>query len=264
MIHSGLRPRQASAEERQRQILDLATDYGSVRILELQSSFGVSEVTLRHDLDVLAERGLLVRTHGGAVTSVGTPLDIEFSKRQRLQEVEKQRIGRAAARLIGSGETVLFDGGSTTLQVARATRNLDDVILITVGLNIAGVLASRNPHSTVMLLAGEINRRTLAVEGPRTAKSLAELNIDKLLASTFAIDIEKGLTDVTIAGAETKRALIEASHRVIVVADSSKFGDVAFATVAPISVVDVVVSDAGLSPQMKQDLEALGIEVILA
>lgn len=249
--------------DRRSRILDIAREKGSVRVVELTELFNVSEVTIRHDLKDLADEGLLIRTHGGAMAQSQTPLDIEFSMRARHHREEKAQIGRVAARLCKPGETVLFDGGSTPLQVARNIKNLDHATFITVSPGIAEVLVSRNLNSAVYITAGELNRRTLAVEGPQVKTTLQGLNIDKVFLAIHGFDIEKGLTELTLSQAFTKKTLIEAGREAILVADSSKLGIIAFATVAPLSAIHTLVTDPGLSSDAVKDIEAQGVRVII-
>jgi DeoR/GlpR family transcriptional regulator of sugar metabolism len=250
--------------ERREKILAMIRDQGSVRVNELTSRFNVTDVTIRHDLLELAEQGHLRRTHGGAVLQTQSPLDIAFAQRTRLHREEKARIGKVAAQLVKQGETILFDGGSTAMQIARNIKNIDSSTFITVSPSIAEILASRNLHATIYLTAGELNRQTLAVEGPQVANSLQGLNIDKLFLAIHAFDIDKGLTDLTLSQAFTKKTLIEASREIILIADSSKFNDVAFATVAPFSRVNILVTDRGLCAEAIEQIEAIGVKVLLA
>jgi len=252
------------ASERREKILSMIRDRGSVRVNELTSLFNVTDVTIRHDLLELAEQDQLRRTHGGAVLQTQTPMDIAFAQRTRQHREEKARIGKVAAQLVKNGETVLFDGGSTTMHIAKNLKNIEHATFVTVSPSICETLAGRNLQATVHLTAGEFNRRTLALEGPQVASSLQGLYIDKLFLAIHAFDIDKGLTDLTLSQAFTKKALIEASREIILVADSSKFNDVAFSTVAPLTCVHILVTDNGLSEEAIQQIEAIGVKVILA
>jgi len=240
--------------------VELVRDRRHVRNSELSRLFGVSIVTIRQDLGVLEELGLLRRTYGGAVLDSDPSLDSAFAARAKLHREEKQRIGEAAARLVGHGDTVVLDAGTTTIEIARRLPAHAELTVVTCALNVA-IEAGARPGAAVVVCGGTLNQRTLSCVGHHAEQVLAEFNADRLFLGTYGVDLAKGLSDRNFATAQIKRALIAAAREVVLVCDSSKFGTVAPVAVAPLEVVHRVVTDRGVPASFREHFARAGVPV---
>ncbi|MFZ5827306.1 MAG: DeoR/GlpR family DNA-binding transcription regulator [Bacillota bacterium] len=235
----------------------------AVKVGELSLEFGVSESTIRRDLRELEDSGLLERTHGGALPAESTLAEPTFAEKTDQQATEKRAIGVMAASLVRDGDSVILDAGTTTLEVARALRGRQNLTVVTNAFHIAAELADvESIH--VVVTGGSVRGTTLALVGPTAERSLGEINADWAFIGTNGIDLERGLSTPTQAEASVKRQMIAAARQVVVVADSSKVGKVAFATIAPLSTAQVLVTDQGADPDFVAALITRGMKVILA
>lgn len=248
---------------RQQQIAQLVNERQRMTVTELSQHFGVSEATIRRDLILLDSWGEVQRTHGGAVAVDRSSSDLPNITRMGGHQEEKQRIGRAAARLIQDNTTVFLGSGTTTLEVARNLQDRNNLTVITNALNIAGQLA-HNPKINLIITGGHFRHSELSMIGHITEQALKELRADKVIMGMGAIDIEGGLANDHLAETLTDRAIIHFAREVIVVADHSKFKKVAPALVASIAAINTVVTDDKAPADIVARLRELGKEVILA
>jgi len=251
------------AEERRARILDILneSENGAVYVTELSQAFGVSTMTIRRDLDWLEEMALVKRVHGGAVAYQGLVFEKPFLERGGEFSQEKQAIGRLAAQLVRDGETIILDAGTTTQQVARHLVDKKDLTVVTNALPVAQELARFLQVSTI-LLGGMLKRKELCTVGPMVTQELSPLAVDRFFLSAAGFTVEKGATDPDLRETEVKQAMIRAAREVVLVADSSKWGVVTFAQIAPWSAIHKLVTDDGLPVEAIQGLEAEGVEVI--
>jgi len=250
-----------SAQRRSR-IGTLAARKGVVRTLELSRIFGVSLVTIRNDLDLLAQEGVLIRDRGGAVVNTNTALTTAFNQRAELSLDEKCRIGQVAARMVRPGDTIILDAGTTVMEMAKALVDVTPLTVVTNALNVAmQVGASRDVN--VVLVGGSLNRDTISVIGPTASQHLADLMVQKVFLATHGMD-EDGLVDPSLEVAQVKRAMIQAARQVILLADSSKWRKAGFAKVVRLTAIHTVISDDKLPDEARALFVRLGIELILA
>jgi len=247
-------------QSRRELIARVVRESGFVRNSELSSRLGVSTVTIRQDIDALSARGLLQKTYGGAVFNPEGNLDSSFDQRSSLNAEAKRRIGRAAARSIARGETIILDSGSTTIEIARHLPENHDVTVVTCALNIALEAATR-PGVTVIVCGGRLNARTLSTTDQQTKRQLSEIFADRLFLATYGVHFEKGLAERSFEVAETKRALIAAARDITLVCDASKFGSAGPVLISPLDVVKRVVTDDEVSGGDLTRLRATGITV---
>jgi DeoR/GlpR family transcriptional regulator of sugar metabolism len=249
------------ASERRARIGTLAARQGVVRTEELSSLFGVSHVTIRNDLDLLAKQGVLIRDRGGAVVNTNTALTTAFNQRAELNLDEKRRISQAAARMVNPGDTVILDAGTTLMELAKLVMDVSPLTVVTNALNIAMQLgSSRQAH--IVLIGGSLNRDTLSIIGPMASEHLLNLRVQKAFIGTHGVDAD-GLTDSSIEVAQVKRAMIQAAREIILLADSSKWRQVGFAKVVQLSAVTTIISDDKLPEEARAVIQRLGIELIL-
>jgi len=247
--------------QRRAQIIRLLREQGSVRVSELSRLFGVSEVTIRSDLNDLEKFGILTRDYGGAVSNIGTGLDLTFAARANVNRKAKQRIAAAAVEMIQDGDTIALDAGTTTMEIARQLPPNLRINVITNGPNIAMEAAARE-KVTVDLAGGLLSPDHIAVVGSDAEAAIRAFYTNTAFLAILAFDLERGLTDTSRAVAHVKRAFLENTERSIVVADSTKFGKIAPVAVAPLSAVDILITDAALSDAEIQRLHDAGLEII--
>ncbi|NUP01822.1 MAG: DeoR/GlpR transcriptional regulator [Nonomuraea sp.] len=231
----------------------------SVSVTELAAEHGVSEMTIRRDLDELAQQGVVRRVRGGALSLLLRGEEPPFAVRQREAVEAKRRIGAAVAAFIADGEAVVLDGGTTVLEVARALHDRRLTVL-PLALQPVALLAAA-PRVRLVLPGGEVRKGELNVMGPLTERSLASLRFDTAVIGCCGLSAEHGLTAHDLPEVAVKQAAIAAARRVIVACDSGKFARTAFGAVCPISRLDVVVTDEGVPPDQRDALTAAGVTV---
>ena len=237
-----------------------------VRVAELSQCFGVSEVSIRRDLERLERQGLLQRVHGGAVAvAVDTGSDKPASAPIPHLD-EKRRIGRAAAALVRPGDRLLFDSGTTVLEVARALSNglvgTDSLTAITCSLPIVQDLG-HCPGIHMLLLGGIYLPEHRIVTGPQTLESLRGLHADKMFLGADGMTLSHGVTTANVLEAEVDRAMAKATQEVILVADSSKIGGIGLTSIMPLERVHKLITDAGAPADFVSALRDAGVDVIL-
>ena len=252
-----------SKVERKEKIRQFIHEAGRATVAELCDRFGVSEATARRDLKELGAEGVVRRVHGGAVRPDALTPEPPVLERAHEQAEAKTCIGQAAAALIADGETVFLGSGSTVLAVARHLKQRRNLTVISNSLPVINLLADA-PDITVIALGGLLRPSELSLIGYLAEQSLAELRADKVVMGIRAVHLEHGLTNDYLPETMTDRAIVRLSARVILVADHTKFGQTATAYVASLSVVDTVVTDTGIAPEVVQGLAEAGIRVIVA
>ena len=255
------------AEVRQERIAKVVSEFGFVRVRELSDRFGVSEVTLRSDLDTLERRGLLRRVHGGAMAGGDTRVERTFEEAAEALSAEKASIGRAAVNLMSSGESVIIDVGTTTTAMARALvaeTSLGDITVITNSLTIALEVERGAPRLNVIVTGGTLRPKQHSLVNPLGSAFFSQLRVSTLFLGCNGIDPNHGVTNINLPEAEMKRAMVAASQRIIVLADSSKLGAIALANVCPIDLVDVLVTDRSAPVDLCAELRARGVQVVIA
>jgi len=249
--------------KRQQQILRFIQDNQQATVAELSRLFDVSETTIRRDLDRLESMGNIQRTHGGALANERAAPEPPVLHRIAENAEEKAKIGRAAADLVQDGETIFLGSGTTTLEVARCLDTRDGLTVITNALSIVNVFAEK-PSITMIVLGGLFRHSELSVIGHIAEQTLQELRADKIIMGIRAISLHDGLTNDYLPETMTDRAIINLTREVIVVADHTKFGRVSTSLVAPISSVDVIVTDTGAPPDQIKAIRNAGVRVITA
>src|ERR1039457_2490020 len=248
--------RRLLVDERLRRILQLLEERGRVTVRELVREFGVTTVTVRSDLDALAGLGSLQRSHGGAVRLLQTTADYPVRFKKALHQDEKTRIGQAAARLVKPGQTVILDSGSTTLAVARHLKEPPPG-------RIAMVLAEM-PFVSVIMVGGLLRQVSRSFVGPQAEHMIRQIHADHLFLGVDGITLDAGPSTPDVLEAHLNALMVAAADEVAVVSDASKFGRRSLSVICPMSSVHRVITDKGISPETVQELERMGVQVIVA
>jgi DeoR/GlpR family transcriptional regulator of sugar metabolism len=241
---------------------------GGVRLSELASALGVSDMTVRRDVDALVEQGLLARVHGGvlpvdAATDVDTAGDEPaFAAKQARQAAEKAAIAAAAADLVTPGSAVGISAGTTTAALAQEITQVNGLTVVTNSVAVSDVLHRAGHPSQTVILTGGIRTRSDALVGSAATAMLAGLNLDVLFLGVHGMDPRAGYTTPNLAEAETNRALVAAARRVVVLADHTKWGVVGIATILPLSGAHLLITDAGIDAQALAQLRTHVTEVL--
>jgi DeoR family transcriptional regulator, fructose operon transcriptional repressor len=251
---------------RKAQLSAYVADTGQVTVGELAERFGVSIDTVRRDLDQLAAEGSLVRTYGGAVSlSTVTRVDRAVDQRLSVQEQEKEKIAALAAALIQDGSTIMINGGTTTLALARSLGQHRDLTVATNNLLVPGALPPTAVRD-IYIFGGAVRALTLATIGPVSfrANTGADLDIscDLALIGVGAVAADGGYTTSNLSEAAMMQEMISRAARVAILADSSKFGRRLFAQVSNLDAADYLVTDTAPPPDLSDALEASGVEVL--
>ncbi len=247
--------------ERHRHILRLAFSERIVRIKDLARTLNVHEMTVRRDLDVLAEGGLLERVHGGARVAQGAGTEVAYTMRVGQHTEPKERIARAALTLIEENDVVGFDASTTALTLAQLLGNVPVQALVT-GLDVANALAAAGVPFT--LIGGSFHERARSFVGNLVTQNLSRLRLDTIFFSAKGCSPEAGFTDAHLPEVEVKERLIASSRRVVALIDSSKFGYEAFGKIAPLEQVDILITEATPPTVVVRALEKAQVRLIVA
>lgn len=251
------------APERQQEILRLARDGGRVDVVSLAEEFQVTAETIRRDLKALDRAGLVRRVHGGAIPAGRLDFEPDLAERETTAADEKDRIARAALAELPVDGTLIVDAGSTAARLAGALPADASLTVVTHCLPIAARLAD-HPGIQLHLVGGRVRHRTHAAVDAWALRAYAEIRADVLFVAANGFSAEHGLTTPDLAEAAVKRAAMAAARRVVLLADSSKYGQEHFARFGDLSDVDLLITDTGLSPQDAAAVERGGTEVVRA
>lgn len=250
------------AEERRQRILAVLRAEGRVLVGNLSELFSVSQITIRKDLDILQERGLVQRSHGGALPAYSDALlDPTVQEKQKLHTAEKERIAAAAVKLVREGSCVMLDSGTTTAAIALELRKLSSLTIITNAIDIAADLA--NTNFEVILTGGTLRKNSFSMVGPIAEDFLKEVHADILFLGVDGFDLEIGLTTPNLLEARVNRAMADSSRQVVAVCDSTKFSRRSMSRIMPVTEVHHVITDKGLPESIAETLRSQNIKVTL-
>jgi DeoR family transcriptional regulator of aga operon len=249
-------------EERRTQILQIVRSAGRAKVNELSQLFNASAVTIRHDLNELHQRGLLMRSHGGAMLSDVVLRELPVLERLKAHSDEKQRIGLRAAAMINDGETIILDSGTTTLEIARQLKKKKGLQVITNGVNIAAELLDAREVQT-FIVGGTVRGESASISGRFSEEMFAQFSADKLFLSGTGCDVEFGVSGANLEETMVNRAMLSIAREIILVADASKFSKRSMARITPFSEIDTIISDTSLDEEVQVKLRALGCDLIL-
>lgn len=248
--------------ERRARILGLLKDRGIVRVDELSNSLNVSVITIRRDLTTMEDEGLLERTHGGAISTNHQVLEPSYYDKDRKNIPVKSEIARKTASLIGEGETVCLNSGSTTALVLKEIVSIAGLTIIT---NNVGALSSleMRPDCELIVTGGTLRYGTSCLVGEEVLSRLDKVHPTTSIIGIDGISFKMGLTSHNTHEAAVSRKMIEqTSGRIIVVADSSKLGSISQHNIDPLSKIDIIITDNLIDDSIIKDFEVAGIELI--
>lgn len=247
--------------ERHSIILELLREFGKVDVADLSSKLKVSAVTIRKDLDLLEEKKLLYRTHGGAILADPYIATRKVSEKEKLRPEVKRRIGLKAVELLSPQDALIIASGTTVQAFARCIENME-LTVITSAMNVAMELLDK-PDIEIIQLGGIIRHSSASAVSEYAIRMLDNFSCSKLFLGVDGIDPEYGLSTTHIQEACLNQAMIAAATKTIVLADSSKFGRRGFSKICNMSDIDWVITDSGISPKMLEAIEEQGVKVTI-
>ena len=262
-----------SREDRLNSLLAIAVEHGSVDVEEAAAALAVSNATIRRDLDSLAERQLVNRTHGGA-TLTGSSFALPLHYKAAKEDEVKQRIAEIAATMVKRHQIVGINGGTTTTAVARAIAASPEFVpgeageppaltVVTNALNIATEMTVR--HQIKIVVTGGVARpQSYELTGPLAEEVLHEVNIDIAFVGVEGLDPHNGASARHEDEGRVNRLIASRAQKVVIVSDSSKFHKRAFALIRPVEEIDTIITDSGIESETRKILEKAGVEIVIA
>jgi len=244
------------------EIVNVVNRDGKARVEDLAAQFDVSSVTIRSDLSFLEKNGYVVRSHGAAIPNTGVIAELTVHEKRRQNAGIKSLIGQAAAKLIESGDTVILDSGTTTREIATSLKSLEDVVVMTNGLDVAMELASA-PGIEVLMSGGVLRKNALSFSGSQAEHSLKNYRFDKVFLGVDGFDLRAGITTHNEQEASLNRLMCEISEQIIAVADSSKFGKRSCHMIREFGNIDILVTDSDIPEDYVQGLREMKVDVII-
>jgi DeoR/GlpR family transcriptional regulator of sugar metabolism len=253
------------ARQRQTLILERVREDGGVRVADLARELGVSDMTVRRDLELLHNRGLLEKVHGGATSRPGSALfEPGFAAKSALQEPEKDAIADAAVALVMPGTAIGISAGTTTYALARRLVDVPGLTVVTNSVPVADVLHKAGRSDQTIILTGGVRTPSDALVGPFAVAALRTIHVDLVFMGVHGMDPHSGFTTPNVLEADTDRALVGSGRRLVVVADHSKWGVIGISSIARLDEADVLVTDDGLGQEARELLQATVGELTIA
>jgi DeoR/GlpR family transcriptional regulator of sugar metabolism len=252
------------AKQRQAMIVEHVRRSGGVRVRDLTDLLGVSDMTVRRDLDVLARHGLIEKVHGGATLASAPSMDEPgFEAKSSRELSEKEAIAVAAARLVRPGTAIALSGGTTTFALAQRITQIRDLTIVTNSIRVLDVLQEA-PGAPTVILTGGIRTPSDALVGPVADLAIRSLHFDIFFLGCHGMDAHAGLTTPNLAESETNRAFLRGARQVVLLADHTKWGTVGLSSFANLDEVDVLITDPGMSDDERMILSEHVDRVIVA
>ncbi len=241
------------ARQRQNLILERVREHGAVRVADLVRDLGVSDMTIRRDLEMLQERGLIEKVHGGAAAIEGSSLfEPGFNVKSTLMQREKDAIAAYAASVVIPGTAIAISAGTTTYAMAKKLVDCPGITVLTNSVPVADVLYKDGRPDQTVILSGGVRTPSDALVGPFAVEVIRSLNVDTVYLGSHGLDARTGLTTPNILEAETNRALIQAGRRLVVLVDHTKWGTIGISAVSRLEDADMVITDVGLDSSARQ------------
>lgn len=253
----------ATIEQRRKYILDQIVKDGFVKVSDLAESLGVTQTTIRKDLNYLESQGVLQRAHGSAIPPSQQMMDLNLSAKKLINFEAKQKIAEKAASLIKSDDSILVASGSTISLFAEALKPKGRLNVVSISVNISAHLGDI-PGITVMQVGGILYGNTLSVLGAEASKTIENLYCSKVFFGVDGIDLDYGLTCGTGEEASITQKMMQSSQTKIVLSDSSKVGQRGFARICEVGDIDILITDSGMPLETRQRIENMGVKLIIA
>lgn len=249
--------------DRRTKILEILELEGQAKVHSLSKKFNVSDVTIRNDLGQLEQKGLLIRTRGGAFKAQKVGVDYNLETKRKKNQKEKEAIGKKAVELINDGETIILDSGTTTMQIAQSLSKIKNLTVISNALNILSQLVNF-PEVKVIVPGGHLRKESLSLIGHSAEEELNNYYCDKLFIGVDGIDATYGISTPNAEEAHLNKVMISIAKEVIVVADSSKFLKRSFAFISTMDKIKTIVTDSNIPEEQYKILLNMGVEVLIA
>lgn len=250
------------AHERQSRIEKYIQQRFSVTVKELSEQFDVSPMTIRRDLELLEQKGQVLRVHGGVVAQSGS-LGTNEEERAVLNISQKALIGEAASRLVEDGQTLFIDAGTTTIELAMRLADRRGLTVVTNSVKVLSALTN-SPGINLIGVGGSVYGGAWSFVGPLAEAAIRRFHSDVAFLGISSLSLERGLTEANYFEADIKSLIIQQSQRVVLLADSSKFEKVSPISVAPLSAINTIITDKDLPLDCIDSYRAAGVEIILA
>jgi len=249
------------AIERRGVILEQLSSEGKVVVSDLAARFGVTEETIRRDIDKLAREGLATKTYGGAVSAVSPSSDLPYNVRKRVNVEQKQLVAEKVASMISDGDRIMLDASSTAIYVTRKIKNKKDITVITNSVEILLELADKTGW-TILSTGGSLKEGAFSMVGTSAEKMVRGYHVDFAICSAKGIDEKMGITDSNEKDSEMKQAIFASADKKVLALDSTKFDRISFVKVCDIKDVDIIVTDKSPSEAWKNRLAENGVTLI--
>ncbi len=253
------------AKQRQARILEILAEQGAIRVTELVERFGVSDMTIRRDLDYLSELGKLNKVHGGATRiDLSSASEPGFEAKQVRELEEKSAIAKRAASFVHPGQAIAISAGTTTWMMAQMIADLPGLTVVTNSVPVADVFYRQGRPDQTVILTGGIRTPSDALVGPFAIQSLRTINVDAVFLGVHGFSAESGFTTPNLMESETVSAFAHKGRKLIVLADHTKWGIIGLASIADLSAADTVITDSGIDPEALTSLKEHVTNVVVA
>lgn len=249
--------------ERRSRIMSILNEKKNILVQDTASLFGVTEETIRRDLKKLEKQGLIVRTHGGAVLPDDMNMETPLKIREGINIAGKKAIGKLAAGLINSGDTVFLDASTSSLHVAKHIKDMESITVITNAERVLMELADC-PGITLISTGGIVRRESLSLVGRMAENAVGSYRADKVFFSCKGFSPKHGLTDSSEQESEIRKTMLKCSETVIFLCDHTKFDKIGFAKTAGLEDVDVMITDAPIPGNWTRELEEASVKIEIA
>ena len=254
-----------SIAERHKYILDSLNKHGFVRITDVANELGVTKVTIRKDIKILESKGLLYKVHGSARPANPHVADLDVHVKDNINRDAKRRIAQRAAEMLGETDSIIMASGSTVYAFAEEIkmRMWHHLNIVTPFLRL-GVLLNESENVNVVQLGGCVHKKSLSAIGGYAEAALSDFSCSKLFFGVDGIDLEHGITTSTIEEAKLTQVMMRSASKIIILADSSKFGQRGFGRICSLEEIDVIVTDSRISEQAVAMAEEAGVDLVIA
>lgn len=244
--------------EREKKIVDILAGEGKIGVTEISERLSVSKVTIRSDFAGLVEKGVIVKTHGGAIPAMHP----DILERQRDMSDIKRSIAKEAASMVEDGDTIMIVAGTTTAMIGNYLLGKRDIRIVT-NSTLLLPYARMNPSLNLTIVGGEFRPQAEAMVGPETIRQLDEFHVKKAFIGTEGFSLATGLTTQLVESSETIRKMVQQTEQTILVADSAKYNRIGFVKILPLESMDLIITDSGLDKSVCDDFNDNGLNLRL-